>query len=443
MKNTKAVPDNAAPQVKKSRVPLLNCRHKSLGQNLVEFALGLPLLLLLIFGIIDLARVIQAQVTVNNAARQAVRFAITGEQLKDAGGNYIARETTIISKAVASLAGLPRTTTNDPKEFGFYTVEINSAAGPGDPGGPNEVVEVKVSYNVNLLTPLVNAVLPRVLVKGWEQSINEEWGAVQSFEHANLPPLPPPLPTWTPIPTPTPTYTWTPIPPPTNTPTNTSTSTSTNTPTNTSTATNTRTATSTRTNTATVTSTRTSTSTSTGTSTPVPPSATSTRTNTTGPTATSTRTFTPVPTATSTSTRTNTAGPPTSTSTRTNTSVPTATSTSTRTATATATPIRRLVITSLHLKKRAGNGGTLDIGIDLADDLGNKIDGATVTSTGSWSGTLPNVGGNPGLYGYCKQGSYNDPPSNVTVTISASKANYQSVSISGSATSGYDPLCGP
>ena len=68
-------------------------RRKSVGQGLVEFALVAPLLLLTIFGIIDIARIIQAQLTVDNAARQAIRFAITGQTLKDAGGNYIPRAT--------------------------------------------------------------------------------------------------------------------------------------------------------------------------------------------------------------------------------------------------------------------------------------------------------------------------------------------------------------
>ena len=50
-------------------------RHKTVGQSLVEFALIAPLLLMVIFGIIDIARLIQAQLTIDNAARQAIRFA--------------------------------------------------------------------------------------------------------------------------------------------------------------------------------------------------------------------------------------------------------------------------------------------------------------------------------------------------------------------------------
>jgi len=69
MKHSQVTPDNPQHQGWKRRISLFSRRNKSAGQNMVEFALGIPLLLLLIFGIIDLARVIQAQVTVNNAAR--------------------------------------------------------------------------------------------------------------------------------------------------------------------------------------------------------------------------------------------------------------------------------------------------------------------------------------------------------------------------------------
>src|SRR4051812_32404498 len=53
------------------------------GQTLVEFSLTLPLLLLLLFGIIEFGRIFQAWVTLQNAARAAARVAITGEYDKD------------------------------------------------------------------------------------------------------------------------------------------------------------------------------------------------------------------------------------------------------------------------------------------------------------------------------------------------------------------------
>ena len=46
---------------------------------MVEFALALPVLLLLLFGVIEFARVFQAWLSVQNGARFGVRYAVTGE----------------------------------------------------------------------------------------------------------------------------------------------------------------------------------------------------------------------------------------------------------------------------------------------------------------------------------------------------------------------------
>lgn len=51
---------------------------KRKGQTLAEFALTLPLLLLLLFGTIEFARIFQAWVSLQNAARTAARYATTG-----------------------------------------------------------------------------------------------------------------------------------------------------------------------------------------------------------------------------------------------------------------------------------------------------------------------------------------------------------------------------
>lgn len=48
------------------------------GQTFVEFALTLPIILLLTFGVIEFARLFQAWVTIQNSARTAVRYGITG-----------------------------------------------------------------------------------------------------------------------------------------------------------------------------------------------------------------------------------------------------------------------------------------------------------------------------------------------------------------------------
>jgi len=48
------------------------------GQTLAEFAISLPLLLILVFGIVEFGRMFQSWVTIQNAARAAARYAVTG-----------------------------------------------------------------------------------------------------------------------------------------------------------------------------------------------------------------------------------------------------------------------------------------------------------------------------------------------------------------------------
>jgi Flp pilus assembly protein TadG len=49
----------------------------------VEFALTLPILLMLMFGVIEFARIFQAWITLQNAARAAARYAVTGQWDED------------------------------------------------------------------------------------------------------------------------------------------------------------------------------------------------------------------------------------------------------------------------------------------------------------------------------------------------------------------------
>jgi len=57
---------------------LLKPRRRSRAQSMLEFALALPILLLLIFGIIEFGRLLQAWLALENGARFGVRFAVTG-----------------------------------------------------------------------------------------------------------------------------------------------------------------------------------------------------------------------------------------------------------------------------------------------------------------------------------------------------------------------------
>ena len=62
------------------------------GQAMVEFVIALPILLFVIFGIIEFGRMTFAWLAVQNAARFGVRYAVTGEykaEYCDEAGNYL------------------------------------------------------------------------------------------------------------------------------------------------------------------------------------------------------------------------------------------------------------------------------------------------------------------------------------------------------------------
>lgn len=54
-------------------------RRRTRGQALVEFALVFPIIILLVFGFIDVGRAVFAYNTLTNSARQAVRVAIVNQ----------------------------------------------------------------------------------------------------------------------------------------------------------------------------------------------------------------------------------------------------------------------------------------------------------------------------------------------------------------------------
>ena len=220
------------------------------GQTLVEFALILPILLLVIFVIIESGRIFQAYITVQHAAREGARYAVTGHWEEELAGVPVDEETGQGGPRVASiedvarnaLSGLPIAGPAGYDEdnrilIGHYEIKIfGQNPNPPPPllehyaGLPNEKVAVQVAYRLELLTPVLNVIAPSVQVKGYVEMINEDFGQLSGggFPGLREPPSPIPNPFPTPGPSPTPTNTATPTvtptaPPPTETPTPTST----------------------------------------------------------------------------------------------------------------------------------------------------------------------------------------------------------------------------
>jgi Flp pilus assembly protein TadG len=83
---------------------------KKKAQSLVEFALVLPLFLLLLLGIIEYGIVFWTKITFDNATRDAARIAVT---INDWATNYTARRTQTINTVVDRCSYLPANATQN------------------------------------------------------------------------------------------------------------------------------------------------------------------------------------------------------------------------------------------------------------------------------------------------------------------------------------------
>jgi len=107
------------------------------GQALAEFALLVPIFMLLLFAIVDFGMGFYSWITVTNAAREGARL-----------GAVLATEQQIEDR-VFQTSDLPNEATN-------MTVTVTNAADTG--GQPGESVVVKVDYDYDLITPMAGLV---------------------------------------------------------------------------------------------------------------------------------------------------------------------------------------------------------------------------------------------------------------------------------------------
>jgi hypothetical protein len=192
------------------------------GQGLVEFALIAPVLLLVILAIIEMALVFQGYLTVQHAAREAARWAVTykpdqGQIDEDtpcadpvcrpdeSQEEYWRRRVGLIKEqAVDRAVGLRFDRDNvafdeaefqaqrgEPEFFGVQVWGFPSFVEPeggwhidrdwwdprggglrNHPGLPGLPVRVRVTHNVELLDPLFRSIIERVQVVGQAEMIN-------------------------------------------------------------------------------------------------------------------------------------------------------------------------------------------------------------------------------------------------------------------------------
>src|SRR2546430_4945826 len=113
-------------------------RNKQLSQSIVEFAIVAPVLLLLIFGVVDFGRVIYVYATINQAVNEGARSAIRASALLPTNSDV---ETAVKQHAVdVSLANPcpngPITTATPPANQGWIFITEPDAPSPIEPLAP-------------------------------------------------------------------------------------------------------------------------------------------------------------------------------------------------------------------------------------------------------------------------------------------------------------------
>jgi Flp pilus assembly protein TadG len=132
--------------------------RRASGQGLVEFALIFPVLVLILFGIIDFGRAIYAYNTIGNAARDGVRIAVVNQNAAGTGctpGNAATGpDTTKISPvdcAVASATELGVTATVQYKDL--------TDTNPCSPVQVGCLAEVTVTTQFRPITPIIGNIV--------------------------------------------------------------------------------------------------------------------------------------------------------------------------------------------------------------------------------------------------------------------------------------------
>jgi Flp pilus assembly protein TadG len=119
------------------------------GQALVEFVLVLPLLFLLILNLVNFAGFFYAWITVANAARAGVNYAVLGGA--SAGAPVTATKAQVVAVVTSEISSLPNKaslTVNICQHFGAVTTTIlgTCTAVPADPESVYTLTSVDVNY---------------------------------------------------------------------------------------------------------------------------------------------------------------------------------------------------------------------------------------------------------------------------------------------------------
>ncbi len=109
-------------------------RRNEKGQSLVEFALVVPLVILILMAIIEFGFMFNAYITISNASREGARLGALGSN-----------DTAVVTRVVDTSVAL------DPAKIKVTITPTNRSRG--------DMIRVQVNYDYVLITPIISSIL--------------------------------------------------------------------------------------------------------------------------------------------------------------------------------------------------------------------------------------------------------------------------------------------
>lgn len=124
-------------------IGLFQLKKNQRGQSIVEFALIMPLIILILFGIFEFGRIFYSYIVITNSAREGARIGAVGKPDDEIIARI--RETAPLPQADMKLSVTKLEPSQDQRKSGLP-------------------LTVEVTYNVDLITPLFSDILPNPVI---------------------------------------------------------------------------------------------------------------------------------------------------------------------------------------------------------------------------------------------------------------------------------------
>jgi len=143
-----------------SRRPAAHRPQRTRGQTLVEFALVLPLFVLVLFGLIDVGHLVYVYNSISQGAREGARV---GSVVGYADTCGLGRDACVLGEVQGRMAAVPPSTIDVTCEHqtGLGTVIVANA----DQCMANDFLVVRVDTPVGLFTPVIGQILGTITVR--------------------------------------------------------------------------------------------------------------------------------------------------------------------------------------------------------------------------------------------------------------------------------------